>query len=322
MLEAVIEELKQQKQSGVASVYLEASTIAGMKEALKPLQAEPDIVSSLAESMLPVSEPVAAPRQKWKSASLPKSEIKIELGNAGSPSGTPASAVSPRSKHVTAPIPEPPLVELPAGDKHAQWAWLKDRVLGCPVCNEHVKKERGKKVVFGVGNLDADIFFCGEAPGAEEEQRGEPFVGPAGQLLTKIIGAMGLSREQVYIGNIMNWRPEMPTSYGNRKPYPEEMNFCLPYLKAQLAIVRPKVIVALGGTAVDGLLGPDPKRRMGQVRGKWQSFDETPMMITFHPSYLLRNNTTRTKRMVWEDMMLVMEKLNLAISDKQRGYFL
>lgn len=214
----------------------------------------------------------------------------------------------------------PPTVTLPEGSKETKWAFLKKRVLECPECNKHVKP--GKKVVFGVGSLNADIFFCGEAPGAEEETLGEPFVGPAGQLLTKIIQAMGLSRETVYIGNIMNWRPEMPTAYGNRPPTLEEMHYCLPFLKAQLDIVKPKVIVALGATAVNGLLGPDPKRKISAVRGSWQSFENIPLLITYHPSYLLRNNTLKTKRMVWEDMLKVMEKIKLPISEKQQSFFL
>lgn len=216
-------------------------------------------------------------------------------------------------------FPSPEVVELPKGEKLFQWQWLKERVLGSSVCKSHVKP--GKKVVFGVGDLDAEIFFCGEAPGADEEIEGEPFVGKAGQLLTKIIQAMGLRREDVYIANIMNWRPEVDTPFGNRPPTREEMDFCLPYLKAQIEVVKPKVIVALGATAVNGLLGEDSKRYMGDIRGKWHEFEGRPLMVTFHPSYLLRNNTNRSKRLVWEDMMKVMERLKMPISDKQRAYF-
>lgn len=209
------------------------------------------------------------------------------------------------------------LIDLPEGSKEVQWNFLREKVLSCPICNSHVKS--GMKVVFGIGNLDADVFFCGEAPGADEEIQGEPFVGKAGQLLTKIIQAMGLQRENVYIANIMNWRPEV--TFGNRPPTQEEMHTCLPYLKSQVAIVKPKVIVALGATAVNGLLGFDGNRRMGDVRGKWFEFQNVPLMITFHPSYLLRNNTIHAKRQVWEDMLKVMERLNFSISDKQRGFF-
>ena len=218
-----------------------------------------------------------------------------------------------------APLPEPPEVKLPKGTKVEQMDWLREQVLNSKACQEHVRP--GGKLVFGVGTVAAEIFFCGEGPGADEEKQGEPFVGPAGQLLTRIIQAMGLSREQVYIGNIMKWRPEMPSEWGNREPTLEEVEFSLPYLRAQLEIVQPKVIVALGKTAVNGLLGHDPLRKMGAVRGKWHEFAGVPLMPTFHPSYLLRNASMSVKRQVWEDMMQVMERVGMKISEKQRGFF-
>lgn len=219
-----------------------------------------------------------------------------------------------------AEIPPPKAFKLPDGDKSARWSALRDIVLGDEVCAQHLRP--GKKIVFGVGNLDADIFFCGEAPGADEEIQGEPFVGKAGQLLTKIIAAMGLKREDVYIGNIMNWRPELPTRTGNRPPTQEEMAYCLPYLKAQLEIVKPKIVVALGMTAVNGLLGYDPSRRMGKIRGTLQDFEGAKLMITYHPSFLLQYASAEKKRQVWEDMMAVMDYVGLPISQKQRNYFL
>ena len=220
------------------------------------------------------------------------------------------------------PIPEPQSFQLPNGSKQEQWDWLKDKVLNDPVCNEHIKAEHGKKVVFGVGNLDADIFFCGEAPGEDEEVQGEPFVGKAGQLLDKIVKAMGISREQTYIGNIMNWRPEHDMPWGNRPPTETELRYCLPYLEAQVEILQPKVIMALGATAANGLLGYDPQRSVGKCRGQWFSFHNIPLVITYHPSYLLRNNTNKTKRMVWEDMLMVMEQIGMPISEKQKSFFL
>jgi len=211
-------------------------------------------------------------------------------------------------------------VELIQGTKEEQWAWLKQKVFSCPHCLKHLFP--GKKLVFGSGNLDAEIFFCGEAPGADEEEQGEVFVGRAGQLLTKIINAMGLKRSDVYIGNIMNWRPETPNRIGNRPPTQEEMQFCLPYLKGQVDIVKPKVIVALGSTAVSGLLGYDSQRKMRDCRGKWFEFNHIPLMVTYHPSYLLRNATFASKRIVWEDMLAVMQYLGMPISEKQKAYFL
>jgi len=142
-----------------------------------------------------------------------------------------------------------------------------------------------------------------------------------------MIKGMGLERSQVYIGNIMNWRPEMPTppgldQIGNRPPTAEEMAFCLPFLQAQLAIVQPALIVALGATAAAGLLGPGRFKALGEIRGRWHTFAGVPLMVTYHPSYLLRDQSIRKKRIVWEDLLQVMERADMPISDRQRGYFL
>jgi DNA polymerase len=201
---------------------------------------------------------------------------------------------------------------------------LRDHVFADPVCQGQLR--RGKRLVFGAGSLDASIFFVGEAPGAEEELQGEPFVGPAGQLLTRMIQAMGLSRDSVYIGNIMNWRPQIPTiageeQVGNRPPTAAEMAYCLPYLKAQVEIVAPKLIVALGKTAVDGLLGQDRFKTLSEAKGRWFDYSGVPLMVTYHPSYLLRNQSNAAKRAAWEDLLKVMERAELPISDKQRAFF-
>jgi uracil-DNA glycosylase len=196
---------------------------------------------------------------------------------------------------------------------------IRNRAMACILC-PHLVKAR-TNVVFGVGNLEAELMFVGEAPGADEDAQGEPFVGAAGQLLTKIIKAMGLSRESVYIANILKCRPDTPgQASGNRKPTLDEMKTCLPYLLAQIDVIKPKVIVALGATAVEGLLGKT--EGITKLRGNMQTFRETPLMPTFHPAYLLRNQAMSEKRKVWEDMLQVMERMNLPISDKQRGYFL
>jgi uracil-DNA glycosylase family 4 len=225
---------------------------------------------------------------------------------------------------VAAPALAPPVVVLPDGDKNVRWAALCSTVQSDPACTAKVRP--GKKVVVGVGNLDASIMFIGEAPGAEEEVQGEPFVGPAGQLLNKMITGMGLARSDVYIGNIMNWRPDMPTGpsgvqTGNRPPTESEMAHCLPYLKAQIEIVSPKLLVALGATAAKGLLGWKAFGALGEVRGKWHEFGGVPLMVTYHPSYILRNPTNSSKRLIWEDLLKVMERASLAISDKQRNFF-
>ncbi|HXQ80417.1 MAG TPA: uracil-DNA glycosylase [Opitutaceae bacterium] len=241
----------------------------------------------------------------------------------------PAAGPGPSPKPVpapsAAPAAAPPVVALPEGDKAARWAALLQAVLDDPVCKSKVRP--GKRAVLGVGSLDAAIMFVGEAPGAEEEIQGEPFVGPAGQLLNRMIVGMGLSRAEVYIGNILNWRPDLPVGpdgvqTGNRPPTESEMAHCLPYLRAQVEIVDPRLLVALGATAAKGLLGSRAFGALSEVRGRWHDLGGRPLMVTYHPSYVLRNPTNRTKRLIWEDLLKVMERANLPISEKQRRFFL
>ncbi len=195
---------------------------------------------------------------------------------------------------------------------------LRKAALACVKC-PHLVKSR-TQVVFGVGNPNAELMFVGEAPGADEDEQGEPFVGKAGQLLTKIIQAMGFSREEIYIGNVLKCRPNMPPGEsGNRKPKPEEMQTCLPWLEKQIALIKPRALVALGATAVEGLLGNTEP--VGKLRGRWLDFHGIPVMTTYHPAYLLRNQSITEKRKVWEDMMLVLEKLEKPVSEKQRQFF-
>lgn len=203
--------------------------------------------------------------------------------------------------------------------REARLTALREAVGTCRKC-EHLAAFR-TQTVFGTGNPEAELMFVGEAPGADEDKQGEPFVGRAGELLTRIIGAMGLAREDVYIANVLKCRPDMePGAPGNRPPTAQEMQQCLPYLREQIAIIQPRVIVALGKTAMAGLTGA--AEPMGAMRGRWFSFENIPLLATYHPSYLLRNGSNTEKRKVWEDMMLAMEKLGMAISEKQRGFFL
>ena len=215
--------------------------------------------------------------------------------------------------------PTGPPLEQTVSNKAQMLASVRERVCGCTKC-AHLARSR-TQTVFGVGNPDAEIMFIGEAPGTDEDQQGEPFVGRAGQLLTKIIKAMGFAREDVYIANILKCRPNMPAgSFGNRAPTPAEMQTCHPYLVEQIDIIQPRVLVALGAVAVEGLLGA--RGTMRELRGRWHSYNGTPLMITYHPAYLLRNQSPAEKRKVWEDMMQVLERLGKPISEKQRNYFL
>ncbi|MFL6500375.1 MAG: uracil-DNA glycosylase [Candidatus Udaeobacter sp.] len=196
---------------------------------------------------------------------------------------------------------------------------IRKRVGVCTKC-AHLACSR-TQTVFGVGNPDADLMFIGEAPGADEDQQGEPFVGRAGQLLTRILKAMNFAREDVYIANILKCRPDMPAgSSGNRPPTPTEMQTCRPYLLEQIDVIQPSVLVALGAVAVEGLLGT--RAAMREMRGRWHTYNSIPLMITYHPAYLLRNQAPSEKRKVWEDMLQVMERLELPVSERQRNYFL
>ena len=225
---------------------------------------------------------------------------------------------------VDAPAPAPAVsaarIPVPVGGPKAdRLAAMREPVLACTLC-PHLVRSR-TQVVFGVGNPDAEIMFVGEAPGEDEDLEGEPFVGKAGQLLTKIIAAMGFAREEIYIANVLKCRPDMPPGEsGNRKPRPVEMQTCLPYLRQQIEIIQPRAIVALGATAMEGLLGETAP--MARLRGRWHTFDTIPLMATYHPAYLLRNQSMSEKRKVWEDMLLVLERLEKTISEKQRGFFL
>jgi len=178
-------------------------------------------------------------------------------------------------------------------------------------------------IVFGEGDPDADLMFVGEAPGADEDATGRPFVGRAGKLLDKMIGAMGLSRESVYIANALKTRPP-----NNRTPTPDEIHACAPYLFEQIRIVRPRALVTLGAPATRLLLGADPSEPMGQLRGTWAAFPPdtpgieplegpwtgapVPVMPTYHPAYLLRQYTAENRGKVWSDLNLVMEHLGLS----------
>jgi uracil-DNA glycosylase len=206
-----------------------------------------------------------------------------------------------------------------SGTKAERLARLRAIAATCQKCPNLAASRHS--VVFGVGNPNTELMFVGEAPGADEDTQGEPFVGKAGQLLTKIIEVMNYRREDVYIANILKCRPDTPRqSAGNRPPTPEEMSTCLPYLLEQIEIIQPKVIVALGATAVKGLLGN--VRSLGEVRGRWHDFRSIPLMVTFHPAYLLRNQAPSEKRKAWEDMLLVKERLGHEITDRERRYFL
>jgi uracil-DNA glycosylase len=246
---------------------------------------------------------------------ISSSAPRIMEGSAPSPNLPRASAAAPVGREYV----QPSAKTQPAPQKTKKLSAINERVCACVKCPNLANSRT--QTVFGIGNPDADLMFVGEAPGADEDAQGEPFVGKAGQLLTKIIKAMGFAREEVYIANILKCRPDTPHQpYGNRPPTPREMETCKPYLMEQIDIIQPKVIVALGAVAVEGLLGT--RAPMRELRGRWNSFNGTPLMVTYHPAYLLRNQSPSEKRKVWEDMIQVLDRLEKPISEKQRNYFL
>jgi uracil-DNA glycosylase len=192
--------------------------------------------------------------------------------------------------------------EIPAMDSLGAIAAHVATCRNCSLCTERLK------TVPGEGCIDSpDLMFIGEGPGAEEDAQGRPFVGPSGLLLTKMIEAMGYRRDEVFISTVVKCR--LPN---NRAPLPEEMEACLPYLRQQVALVNPRVIIALGATAVRGLLGRVVA--ISRVRGNWQQVDGIDIMPTFHPSYLLRDPTK--KREVWMDLQEVLKRVGRAMPER------
>ncbi len=190
------------------------------------------------------------------------------------------------------------VAEVNAGDiSGLDWETLRQRVLSCTLCDLHKQRTQA---VFGVGNREAQWLIIGEAPGADEDRQGEPFVGRAGKLLNNMLLAIGLRREEVYIANIVKCRPP-----NNREPAPQEAQSCAPYLARQIALIKPKLILALGRVAAQNLLKTD--RAVGSLRGKRFYYEQSaiPIIVTYHPAYLLRS--PQEKRKVWQDLQAARE---------------
>lgn len=230
-------------------------------------------------------------------------EVKLVRPGAPQPAARPAVPARPASTPAPvarAPIAAPaPAASAPSGVAAKTLAEVRVQLGECQRC----KLCSGRKnIVFGVGNPKAELVFVGEGPGENEDLQGEPFVGAAGQLLTKMIEAMGLSREQVYICNVVKCRPP-----GNRNPEPDEIAACEPFLHGQLDAIQPKVIVALGKFAAQTLL--KDQTPITRMRGSWRTYRGVKLMPTFHPSYLLRDPSEKKK--AWADLQLVMKELGL-----------
>ncbi len=219
-----------------------------------------------------------------------------------------APALAPRPASAPPQPPAPPVApvpttapELPATElDNPDWDELQARVAECHACAELVRNR--SRTVFGVGNREAQLMIIGEAPGVDEDRQGEPFVGRAGQLLNRMLQAIGFPREQVFIANILKCRPP-----GNRDPHQDEALRCEPFLLSQVELVAPKVILSVGRISVQNLLKTDSA--VGRLRGRLHYFGERriPLVVTYHPAYLLRSPEQKSK--VWQDLLLVLETL-------------
>lgn len=280
-VDVVIEFLEAEKARGVSHVFLDEGARDGLRELQR--RAKPEGESGVSRTAT-VSRPSPAAKEVEKPAVLPSTVT-----------------ISGSSKN-----------ERLASLRAQAESWTPAKALGT----------LRDTMVFATGNPDSRIMLVGEAPGYHEEREREPFVGPAGQKLNDILKAMGIAREEVYISNIVKFRPATPRqATNNRKPTPEEMESCLPFIRAEVEIVRPACIVALGGTAAEGLLGLSGT--VGSMRGAWHDFAGIPVRVTYHPSYLLQSGANNSiKRQLWEDMLEVMARLEMPISEKQRGFFL
>lgn len=237
----------------------------------------------------PVSAPPPSPAPAIATPSAPS--IALRAATPAKPAPVSAPPV-PRAEAA------PPKSATPA-DKAQRWRILEAKAMACTACA--LSKGR-TNVVFGTGNRNAELVFVGEGPGFDEDQQGIPFVGRAGQFLDKIIAAMKLKREDLYICNVVKCRPPE-----NRTPLPDEIAACWPYLNEQIELIAPKVIVTLGAPATKTLL----KTTQGimALRGRWFAFNGITVMPTFHPAFVLRSYTEENRRAVWEDMKKVMAKL-------------
>jgi uracil-DNA glycosylase family 4 len=255
---------------------------------------------------MPRGEPLELPnlvQQPNETAVTPKVRLEVQ---------EPDRQSSPVKPETTAPFfasPPVPPPDTPDGRRHAL-KMLASEISECNLCGELFSTRT--QTVFGVGPIDPDVAFVGEAPGADEDRQGEPFVGRAGQLLDRIIVASGFTRKEVYIFNTLKCRPP-----NNRPPHASECANCRPYFEQQFELVNPKYVVALGATAAKNLL--QTGEGIGSLRGKVSQYRGRPLICTYHPSYLLRDETGTKKRECWDDMKLLLKTMGRPIPEVKRG---
>jgi len=275
---------------GIAD-YLEIMRLAGVSELKKPTR-----LATLPVQELPNNAQTRNNAQARSSTSPP---VNLPERTLPAPQSSPQPASQPESVRPIVPAPRP--ANLAALPKAEQLRYLAEEVALCTLCKDLA--EYRTQTVFGVGNPDSPLVFLGEAPGADEDKQGEPFVGRAGQLLTDIIvKGMKMRREDVYICNILRCRPP-----GNRNPMPDEAEHCRPFLDRTLEIIKPKFICCLGAVAAKNLLASE--KTIGALRGKVWDYNGIKVVCTYHPAYLLRNPAA--KKDTWDDIQLLLQEMEM-----------
>ncbi len=315
LLEATIVHLEQLRSQGVNSVAVSSEVLTALASKHLPSVALP-LAPRLTNNTLPspallsLSPTTSHPSPNSLNPTPPVKPLGSSSRWAKALDSNPPSAVSSdRISQIQSIV-----------NKSAAFDNLRQQILSCILCPNLVSTRAS--VVVGTGSMEAKIMFIGEAPDLLDDRVGLPFGGEPGEMLTRILTAMGLNREAVFITHILKCRPDTQLGdSGNRKPKLDEIARCLPWLAAQVKIIQPQVIVALGSTATEALLNRSSVD-LARLRGQWQDFEGIPVMPTFHPAYLIRAETITNKRLAWEDMLLVLEKAGYPTTSKQKGFFL
>ena len=291
-LDILLEELKRQKAAGLRRVSVSDEAVATLK----------------ALAGAPVAAPAPAAAAKPSAIAATASSVR--------PTALPVTP-KPAAVATTPVIADAPIFTLPAGTKAERMQALRQLVDACVETKKHLTGSH--RALLGHGSLEAKVVFVGDAPSLEEMEAGKVFAGPAGEVFSKILTAAALTESDFYLTAVTVWRPEPPTAYGKRPPTARELAFNLPYLRAQIDVIQPKAVIALGAQAFESLHGRS--RSITDARGTWFDLSGVPMMASWHPNYLLHNSNNALKRTFWEDFLQVMEKVGLPITDKQRGFF-
>jgi DNA polymerase len=290
--------------------WLRVSGAVGLPRGERPGAASSAHVvpESVAQPAAPTTLRSEAPGMHAPRTDAPRAEVPPEARTfaLSTPGGAPVASDPAASGPAPAPAPVSAAPALPLEERTRRLEVLAESVRGCTRCALHAGRTQ---TVFARGTGSSGLCFVGEGPGADEDAQGFPFVGKAGQLLDRMIEAMGFGRDDVYVCNIVKCRPP-----NNRKPEPEEMAACMPYLNEQLELLAPEVIVALGATAVQGLFGTS--EGITRLRGRWKLFrGRVPVMPTFHPAFLLRNPAA--KKEVWDDLQAVLRQMGRVAPSKR-----